>query len=70
LKAERLKQAVLSRALAEGFSVARVAAADSIPQVPGQLREWLAAGHHGEMGWMAERVAERAAPQALWSEVR
>ncbi len=69
-KAERLKEAVVARALAEGFSVARVAAADSIPEAPAQLREWLAAGHHGEMGWMAERIAERAAPRALWSEVR
>ena len=70
MSGERLKQAVVERALSEGFSVARIAAADSIPDAPAQLREWLAAGHHGEMGWMAERVAERAAPQALWSEVR
>lgn len=69
-KGERLKRAVVARALAEGFSVARIAGADSIPQVPAQLHQWLAAGHHGDMGWMAERVAERAAPQALWADVR
>ncbi len=70
MKSESLKQAVVERALAEGFSVARIAAADSIPDAPAQLRQWLSAGHHGEMGWMEERIDERAAPQALWSEVR
>jgi epoxyqueuosine reductase len=70
LKAERLKQAVVERALSEGFSVVRVAPADSIPDAPAQLRQWLAAGHHGEMGWMEERIDERVAPQALWAEVR
>ena len=69
-RAGRLKQAVVERALAEGFSVARVAPADAIPEAPGQLRDWLAAGHHGGMDWMEERAAERADPRMLWSQVR
>ncbi|WP_410492292.1 tRNA epoxyqueuosine(34) reductase QueG [Bosea sp. 685] len=41
-----------------------------MPQVSERLQAWLEAGHHGEMGWMAERVTERAAPRKLWSEAR
>jgi epoxyqueuosine reductase len=68
--AERLKRAVIERALAEGFSVARVAAADSIPDAPERLAAWLAAGHHGSMDWMEDRIAERADPRTLWAQTR
>lgn len=70
LKAETLKRAVAERALAEGFAVMRVARADAIPQAPERLEAWLASGYQGEMGWMAERQAQRADPRQLWSEVR
>ena len=69
-KGERLKRAVVERALVEGFSVARVAAADSIPDAPARLAEWLAAGHHGGMAWMEDRTTERADPRALWAQTR
>jgi epoxyqueuosine reductase len=35
-----------------------------------RLRAFLDAGYHGGMGWMAERAAERASPDALWPEAR
>jgi epoxyqueuosine reductase len=35
-----------------------------------QLRQWLDADMHGEMGWMADRFAQRASPQDLWEEAR
>lgn len=41
-----------------------------MPDAPRRLRAWLAAGHHGEMGWMADRVSERADPRSLWAQVR
>ena len=72
-RSQRLKkQAVVARALpAEGFSVARVASAESIPEAPGRLAAWLEPGHQGEMAWMEERTrTERAAPRRLWSEAR
>ncbi|WP_439495032.1 tRNA epoxyqueuosine(34) reductase QueG [Bosea sp. (in: a-proteobacteria)] len=56
--------------MAEGFVVARVAAASAIPDAPQRLKAWLDAGHHGDMDWLGERVTERADPRALWSEVR
>lgn len=69
-KSEQLKQAVVARALAEGFSVARIAPIDAIPDAPARLAAWLAQGHHGDMGWMEERTAERSDPRQLWSEAR
>ena len=35
-----------------------------------RLRAWLAAGSHGQMGWMEDRADQRAGPQALWPEAR
>jgi epoxyqueuosine reductase len=34
------------------------------------LARWIAQGEHGDMDWMAETLARRADPRALWSEVR
>lgn len=61
---------MLERASAEGFVVARIASASAIPEAPERLRAWLAAGHHGDMGWLTERMDERADPRRLWSQVR
>ncbi len=41
-----------------------------MPALPERLSAWLAAGHHGGMGWMEERTGERADPARLWPEVR
>ncbi|PTM39979.1 tRNA epoxyqueuosine(34) reductase QueG [Bosea sp. 124] len=69
-KTEQLKRAVVARARAEGFSVARIASVEAIPEAPARLAAWLAEGHHGEMGWMEERTAERATPRQLWGEAK
>ena len=61
---------MLARAESEGFSAVRVASVDSIPQAPARLAGWLDAGNHGDMAWMTERTAERAAPGVLWPEAR
>jgi len=70
MSGERLKHAVVERALAEGFAVIRIAESDAIPQAADQLEAWLAKGHHGDMDWLEERRDERADPRKLWSEVR
>jgi epoxyqueuosine reductase len=41
-----------------------------VPEVAGRLRAFVAAGHHGQMGWMAERAHWRGDPSALWPEAR
>jgi epoxyqueuosine reductase len=35
-----------------------------------RLQEWIAAGRHGDMDWLPETAARRAAPAALWPDVR
>ncbi len=62
----RLKE----RALAEGFSAVGFCAPSAIPEAAGRLAAFVAAGRHGQMGWMAERMAWRGDPTALWSEAR
>lgn len=43
---------------------------DAVPALRERLPAWLAAGHHGEMGWMVERADQRADPATLWPGVR
>jgi epoxyqueuosine reductase len=43
---------------------------DSIPRAPERLREFLAAGAHGDMDWLARNSDRRGEPRALWSDVR
>ena len=53
-----------------GFVACGIARADAAPMAGDRLRDWLAAGAHGEMGWMEARADERASPQGLWPDVR
>jgi epoxyqueuosine reductase len=65
-----LRRLVEELARAEGFDAVGVARADAIPLAAGRLRQFLAAGRHGTMGWLADTEARRASPGALWPEVR
>jgi len=47
----------------------RIAAPDAIPAAAGRLREFLAAGRHGTMDWLADTESRRSSPRALWPEV-
>lgn len=64
------KNALVARALAEGFSAVRVTTPDAIPQAAARLADFVAKGRHGQMGWMAERTHWRGDPAALWREAR
>ena len=59
-----------SEAKAAGFALAKVCAPDAIPEVPGRLGAFLKAGHHGQMGWLADRADWRGDPRVLWPAVR
>ncbi|MEQ6202821.1 tRNA epoxyqueuosine(34) reductase QueG [Sulfitobacter sp. HNIBRBA2951] len=65
-----LKARVVSQALAEGFVACRVCRPDAVPEVPERLGAFLAAGYHGQMEWMEERVSWRGDPSVLWPEAR
>jgi len=71
LLAEGSLEARLKAKAAElGFAACGVARADVSPQAGVRLHQWLAAGMHGDMLWMAERAGQRESPAALWPEVR
>ena len=59
-----------AEALTLGFADIGVARADAAPLAGARLRQWLEEDRHGEMIWMEERVAQRAAPAGLWPEVK
>ncbi len=64
------RPALRARALALGFDAIGFADAALGPEARTRLRAFLAAGQHGEMGWMAERADARSHPQALWPAAR
>ncbi|MCE7795653.1 tRNA epoxyqueuosine(34) reductase QueG [Sphingobium sufflavum] len=69
-RADAFADALKAEAIRLGFADCRITSADAIPDAGERLRDWLAAGHHGEMGWMEARADERASPRGLWGDVR
>ncbi|MBN8292598.1 tRNA epoxyqueuosine(34) reductase QueG [Rhodobacter sp. NTK016B] len=65
-----LKAALEARARDEGFAAMGVTRPDALPELAGRLEAFVAAGYHGQMGWMAERMHWRGDPAALWPEAR
>ncbi|MDE8345771.1 MAG: tRNA epoxyqueuosine(34) reductase QueG [Acidocella sp.] len=63
-----LKAAIIAKAHALGFDSVGITRASLPPARASGLHEYLKAGHHGSMGWMETRAAERADPQTLWPE--
>ena len=53
-----------------GFAGIGICAPDAVPQAAGRLRDFLAAGRQGQMGWLAEREAWRGSAAALWPQAR
>jgi epoxyqueuosine reductase len=67
---EGLKKRLVAQALSEGFVSCRLCRPDAVPQVAERLAAFVAAGYHGQMHWMEERMAWRGDPTALWPEAR
>ncbi len=64
------KAAIRSKALALGFDAVGFAPAALAPEARTRLASFIAAGQHGDMGWLADRTEQRSHPQALWAEAR
>lgn len=65
-----LKARLADQAMAEGFAKLGICRPDAVPDIAGRLDQFVAAGRHGQMGWMAERMHWRGNPAALWPEAR
>jgi epoxyqueuosine reductase len=63
-----LKEKIAARAATCGFDAAGFTRASLPPERRRWLQDFLEAGHHGTMGWMAECADQRADPQTLWPE--
>lgn len=67
---ETAEELIRREAKALGFDVCRFArVADAWP-AGARLAEFVAAGRHGDMGWMEETQERRSHPNAMWSEAR
>ena len=62
------KAKIAARAEAYGFDAIGFTRAYLPPERRRWLQDFLAAGHHGTMGWMEERAEQRADPQMLWPD--
>ena len=65
-----LRTAIRERAREEGFEAVGFATARAPEGAAQGLAEFLAAGHHGDMAWMATTAERRSRPENLWSEAK
>jgi epoxyqueuosine reductase len=68
-KHQNLSKALKAEAARLGFVACGITRADEFDG-HAALNDWLAAGHHGTMDWMAARANQRAAPQSLWPDAK
>jgi epoxyqueuosine reductase len=65
-----IKRDIAAHARALGFDEVGFTAAQAVPDGGPALAQYIGAGHHGTMEWMARRTKERAQPTGLWPEAR
>jgi epoxyqueuosine reductase len=65
-----LKRALAEQARALGFDCIGITAPGTIPDAAKHFREFLDAGAHGDMDWLAQNPERRADPRGLWPDVR
>ena len=65
-----LEDRLRAKARALGFVAVGIAPTADDPLRAQRLHEWLAAGFHGEMGWMEDRAEVRQGPQSMWPEAK
>ena len=65
-----LEQRIFDKAMELGFVACGFARADAADRAGNELKAWVEAGNHGEMGWIEDRADQRASPNGLWPEAR
>lgn len=61
---------IRDRARELGFDACRITSVADAWPAASRLAEFLAAGRHGEMGWMADTAERRAHPRVMWPGAR
>jgi epoxyqueuosine reductase len=61
---------IRAEAQALGFDICRFTDLDAAWPAARRLAEYVQAGRHGEMAWMAATAERRAHPRAMWAEAR
>jgi epoxyqueuosine reductase len=64
------RKAIRDRALALGFDAVGFARPELGDEARRNLADYLARGHHGDMGWLADKADRRGDPRRLWPEAR
>ncbi|MGO8116077.1 tRNA epoxyqueuosine(34) reductase QueG [Rhizobium leguminosarum] len=67
---DNLTEFVRAESAAKGFDLCRITRPDAIPEAKERLGQFIDAGRHGTMDWIAETRDRRGDPRTLWSEVR
>ncbi|MGH7045119.1 MAG: tRNA epoxyqueuosine(34) reductase QueG [Stellaceae bacterium] len=65
-----IREAIRDQALAIGFDAVGFATAHLDDAARTGLREFIARGYHGDMGWLAGSAERRGDPQTLWPDAR
>jgi len=67
---EAPEELIRAEALRLGFDLCRFTDVDAAWPAAGRLAEFIGAGRHGEMGWLADTAERRAHPKAMWADAR
>ena len=65
-----LEEQIRARALSAGFDKVGITRAEVPAEASRELEEFVARGLHGTMTWMADTLARRMQPRAMWPEAR
>lgn len=65
-----LRDALIARALGEGFDPIALTVPEHVPEISQQLNRFIEMGRHGDMGWLADKADWRCHPRALWHDVK
>jgi epoxyqueuosine reductase len=69
-RGQSLEEAIRAEAERLGFAACGFTRADAANAAGLEIKRWLAAGHHGTMGWLETRAHHRVSPLALWPEAK
>jgi epoxyqueuosine reductase len=67
---DRPEDLIRAEAATLGFDLCRFTDIDEAWPAAGRLMDFVEAGRHGEMGWMAETAERRRHPRAMWDGAR